>query len=294
MIKSRIFYKLLDSRIVPSTCFSSNSNIDKTKLSSNEFQSFNYNSNQYKRKHDFNKNGYKLLIKTGLMATIGSIGIFWFNKNKGLIVAKENVSENNFEEFGREIDGLKSYSSKEVAKHNHISKRIWCSYKSGVYDITDFIGRHPGGDAILMAAGGALEPFWKLFAAHNTKQVLTLLENYRIGNLSLEDRKTSKQSESDDPFGSNEPLRHPALRARSQKPFNAEPPVELLVESFLTPKYSIITSINVYISWKNILITIIKENIFSKFLVIYFSFEIIYQFLKSMLTLTHLKSKALA
>jgi sulfite oxidase len=38
---------------------------------------------------------------------------------------------------------------------------VWVSFKDGVYDITDFIKRHPGGDYnILMVAGGPLEPFF--------------------------------------------------------------------------------------------------------------------------------------
>jgi sulfite oxidase len=35
--------------------------------------------------------------------------------------------------------------------------------QDGVYDITDFIASHPGGAAkIMMAAGGAVEPFWAM------------------------------------------------------------------------------------------------------------------------------------
>lgn len=49
--------------------------------------------------------------------------------------------------------------------------KIWVSFGRGVYEITDFVGNHPGGDKILMAAGGALEPFWQLYAVHKTKQV---------------------------------------------------------------------------------------------------------------------------
>lgn len=40
-----------------------------------------------------------------------------------------------------------------------------------MYDITDFISKHPGGEKILMAAGGSLEPFWELFAVHKNVQV---------------------------------------------------------------------------------------------------------------------------
>lgn len=72
---------------------------------------------------------------------------------------------------GSEIPGLPTYTAGEIASHDSLEKRIWVCYKSGVYDITDFISKHPGGDKILMAAGGSLEPFWELFAVHKTAQV---------------------------------------------------------------------------------------------------------------------------
>ena len=63
-------------------------------------------------------------------------------------------------------DGFPIISKAEVAKHK--SKEaggVWVTYAGGVYDITEFIDSHPGGSSrISMAAGGALEPFWKLYA----------------------------------------------------------------------------------------------------------------------------------
>ena len=38
-----------------------------------------------------------------------------------------------------------------------------------------------------------------------------------------------------DPFA-NEPYRYPVFRVNSAKPFNAEPPLEVLTDSFITPK----------------------------------------------------------
>ncbi|CAG2102832.1 unnamed protein product [Medioppia subpectinata] len=153
------------------------------------------------------------------------------------VAAKEEVNVEEFEEFGREIDGLKSYTAEEVAKHNDMSRRVWVSFRSGVYDITDFVAQHPGGDKILMASGGALEPFWTLFAVHKTREVFTIMEKYRIGNLDSKDRNAIKAGtdSTPDPYA-NDPIRHPILKARSQKPFNAEPPEELLVQKFITPK----------------------------------------------------------
>ena len=61
-----------------------------------------------------------------------------------------------------------------------------------------------------------------------------MLEKYRIGNLDPEEAE-EQISNMDDPYKSD-PKRHPALKAASAKPFNAEPPAELLVNSFITPK----------------------------------------------------------
>ena len=62
------------------------------------------------------------------------------------------------------------------------------TYKGNVYDITDFVANHPGGsEKIILAAGGALEPFWALYAVHNNEHVLELLAEYRIGSLSKDE-----------------------------------------------------------------------------------------------------------
>lgn len=55
------------------------------------------------------------------------------------------------------------------------------TFKQGVYDITNFVSEHPGGDQIMLAAGNSVEPFWMLYAAHNNSQVFEILETMRIG-----------------------------------------------------------------------------------------------------------------
>ena len=87
------------------------------------------------------------------------------------------------------------YSREEVAKHNSYEKGIWVTYKGQVYDITEFIASHPGGPSkIILAAGGALEPFWALYAVHNNQHVLDLLDDYRIGSL-VKDESSSDTSD---------------------------------------------------------------------------------------------------
>ncbi|XP_056370939.1 sulfite oxidase, mitochondrial isoform X1 [Oenanthe melanoleuca] len=126
------------------------------------------------------------------------------------------------------------YTRAEVAQHRTPSDRVWVTYGSEVFDVTDFVELHPGGpDKILLAAGGALEPFWALYAVHSQPHVLELLRDYKVGELSPEDA-APPAGDTADPFA-GDPPRHPALRVNSLKPFNAEPPPELLTQSFLTP-----------------------------------------------------------
>ncbi len=58
-----------------------------------------------------------------------------------------------------------------------------------MYDVTDFVAKHPGGDKILLAGGKALEPFWSLYAIHKSStQVMPLLRDMKIGSLTEEDK----------------------------------------------------------------------------------------------------------
>ncbi|KAI6191387.1 Sulfite oxidase, mitochondrial [Aphelenchoides bicaudatus] len=132
---------------------------------------------------------------------------------------------------------LPIYNLEEIKKHGRQAERKWVMFKGGVYDVTDFVESHPGGDKILLAAGNSVEPFWSIYAQHKTTQVMEILEKLRIGNVDPKDLELmSKQKTVDenDPF-SNDPVRHPALLVNSQKPFNAETPPSLLLDNFRTP-----------------------------------------------------------
>lgn len=134
---------------------------------------------------------------------------------------------------------LPTFSLEEVQEHTGARRNgTWVVYRHGVYDITRFIVRHPGGTKILLAAGGSIEPFWQLYAAHNHADVHRILEELRIGNLREEDvvalERLRKERYGDGPY-SHDPPRHPALKVNSSMPFNAEPPAELLMQSFVTP-----------------------------------------------------------
>lgn len=70
-----------------------------------------------------------------------------------------------------------------------------------------------------------------MYSQHLTHETFDLLEKYRIGNLIITD---SKPIISDDPYA-NEPPRLNIFRVNSAKPFNAEPPSDLLISNFITP-----------------------------------------------------------
>uniref|UniRef100_A0A8D0X4E3 sulfite oxidase n=1 Tax=Sus scrofa TaxID=9823 RepID=A0A8D0X4E3_PIG len=126
------------------------------------------------------------------------------------------------------------YTREEVRSHSSPETGIWVTLGSEVFDVTEFVDLHPGGPSKLMlAAGGPLEPFWALYAVHDQPHVREILAQYKIGELSPEDKAPSTLKTSD-PYA-NDPIRHPALKVNSQRPFNAEPPPELLTENYITP-----------------------------------------------------------
>lgn len=133
--------------------------------------------------------------------------------------------------------GLPVYSLAEVAKHTSPETGgIWIAAHGCVYDVTNFISAHPGGDKILLARGASAEPFWALYPIHyESKLVPSMLDKYRIGVLAPEDRaRTKAAAAAGDPFA-QDPERHPALLVLSDKPFNAASPMELLIDSYITP-----------------------------------------------------------
>jgi sulfite oxidase len=98
------------------------------------------------------------------------------------------------------IKNLPTYTISEVSKHDNNQDGIWVAYKEGVYNITDFVNKHPGGqNMIMMAAGSYIDPFWKIFANHNSKETLKLLESMRIGNLNSTD-VYKKTEDTNDPY----------------------------------------------------------------------------------------------
>ncbi|XP_033758440.1 sulfite oxidase-like [Pecten maximus] len=162
-------------------------------------------------------------------AAAGLVGLTLYAKSQ---IDAQLASSSEEREAGSLVSGLPTYTLEDVGKHKTKDTRIWMTYKNGVYDVTEFVANHPGGSKILLAAGGAMDPFWNMYAVHKNKEVFSMLEELRIGNIT----EIPKEEERDasNPYA-NDPKRHPALRPSSSTPFNAEPPLQLLPDNFLTP-----------------------------------------------------------
>jgi sulfite oxidase len=110
------------------------------------------------------------------------------------------------------------------------------TFEDKVYDISDWIAAHPGGDVILRAAGGSIDPYWDIFSIHKAQHVYDILAQYQIGFIDIADLVNGRPpaEEIEDPFA-NDPERDPRLITHTANPRNAEPPNEELDREFHTP-----------------------------------------------------------
>lgn len=83
----------------------------------------------------------------------------------------------------------KVYSRKEVETHNTLEKGVWVTYKDSVYDITNFIANHPGGQEKLMSvAGKDIASSWNIYQHHKTSALVKeLADEMKIGVLKPSD-----------------------------------------------------------------------------------------------------------
>lgn len=72
----------------------------------------------------------------------------------------------------------KSYTASEVSKHSNASS-CWLILDNKVYDVTVFIPKHPGGEAILKGCG---KDATKMFARH-PESAKAMKEQFYIGDL---------------------------------------------------------------------------------------------------------------
>merc|ERR1711993_154255 len=85
---------------------------------------------------------------------------------------------------------LKVFSLEEVTNHksSNEDKSIWMVIHDKVYDVTNFLDEHPGGEEILIEHAGqdATEPFEDVGHSSDSREMMA---EYLIGELNEEDRK---------------------------------------------------------------------------------------------------------
>ena len=131
---------------------------------------------------------------------------------------------------------LPRYRLSDIRKHDSSSAEPWVTSGDKVYDITEWVSAHPGGDVILRAAGGSIDPYWDIFSIHKAPHVYEILSQYLIGYIDAADLVGGKPAAEsvEDPFEAD-PARDARLVTHTLKPRNAEPPSAELARDFLTP-----------------------------------------------------------
>lgn len=122
----------------------------------------------------------------------------------------------------------------EIHEHNRNADTYWVYRHDRVYDITDWVPNHPGGEVIMRAVGGSIEPYWNIFTIHQKQDVYDILEQYFVGLIDPRDLVNGRApaDQVDDPF-KTDPVRDAELIVHSKRPFNAETPASDL-QSFIT------------------------------------------------------------
>jgi cytochrome b involved in lipid metabolism len=66
-----------------------------------------------------------------------------------------------------------------VATHDSPPKRVWVTHEGKVFDITNYLPDHPGGDVIIDAAGQDIAPFWETY--YHSDDARQLLATMQVG-----------------------------------------------------------------------------------------------------------------
>lgn len=116
------------------------------------------------------------------------------------------------------------YSQDDVSlRDGKNGSQSWVTYRDGVYNITEFAKKHPGGESLILnSAGGPIDDFWEYWGLHHySRQVSEKLESLRIGKFSDYDHS---KNEFENNMYTNEGTRNSKLKPYIYQPFEAETP----------------------------------------------------------------------
>ncbi|OXU21608.1 hypothetical protein TSAR_013731 [Trichomalopsis sarcophagae] len=98
-----------------------------------------------------------------------------------------------------EASAPKLFTHAEVSQHND-SKETWLIIHNDVYDVTNFLNEHPGGEEVLLEQAGkdATEQFEDVGHSTDARQ---MMEPYKIGEIVPEERTKASDDKSKYPSG---------------------------------------------------------------------------------------------
>ncbi|MCJ1390067.1 hypothetical protein MMC18_002925 [Xylographa bjoerkii] len=170
------------------------------------------------------------IVIIGLAATVFLAAAWQFSSTAFAEAPQDQAAEEQFQSTGTRTIRLA-----ELKEHGEHSERPWVMRGTSVYDITDWVAGHPGGNVILRAAGASIDPYWNIFSVHRKQEVYDILEEFRIGEIDRQDLVRGQVPENaiDDPFV-HDPARDSRLHVHTDKPCNAET-LAFELSTFLTP-----------------------------------------------------------
>jgi cytochrome b involved in lipid metabolism len=130
-------------------------------------------------------NNKKILWLSGLgIIVIIVIGIFAFSKNPSPL-SQPTTQANQITTTSAQGTSATSYTLADISSHNSASS-CWMAIEGKVYDVTSYIPRHPGGDAILQGCGKDATAMFNQRPGSGTphsNRARQMLVKYYIGDL---------------------------------------------------------------------------------------------------------------
>ena len=106
--------------------------------------------------------------------------------NDAPVIDEKDLVEKNEVVEVVEVVEVKTYSSADILTHN-TAEDCWLLIDGKVYDVTDFVGKHPGGEALLEGCGIDATELYETrpmgSGTPHSDKARDLRENYYIGNL---------------------------------------------------------------------------------------------------------------
>ncbi|XP_018783100.1 PREDICTED: cytochrome b5 [Bactrocera latifrons] len=105
---------------------------------------------------------------------------------------------------------VKLYSREEISKHNS-NKNTWMIIHNNVYDVTEFLNEHPGGEEVLIEQGGkeATENFEDVGHSSDARE---MMKKYKIGEL-VESERTNVPQKSEPTWNADQKSEDSSMRS---------------------------------------------------------------------------------